>query len=123
MAQEIKSITIGIAVNDVAAAVRWYKTLLGDVETMEPAPGTVELRLTENTWLQLDDTGYLKVGGSILRLETQDIDAAHEKVKRLKPDVGDVELVEGVIRYFDFEDMAGNRLSYYQLIAVDQEVT
>ena len=116
MKQNIENITIGIAVKDVKEAARWYKTLLGDVETMEPAPGTIELQLTENTWLQLDDTGYLEVGGSIIRLETKDIDAMHKIVKNLMPDVGDIELVEGVIRYFDFKDPAGNRLSYYQLI-------
>jgi len=116
MKQNIENITIGIAVKNVKEATRWYKTLLGDVETMEPAPGTMELQLTENTWLQLDDTGYLEVGGSIIRLETKDIDAMHKIVKKLMPDVGDIELVEGVIRYFDFKDPAGNRLSYYQLI-------
>lgn len=116
MTQAIQNITIGIAVKDVGEAVDWYKTLLGDIETMEPAPGTVELQLTENTWLQLDDTGYLTVGGSIIRLETEDIDEIHQKVKTLQPDVGEIEHVEGVIRYFDFEDVAGNRLSFYQLI-------
>lgn len=116
MKQNIESITIGIAIKDVKEATRWYKTLLGDVETMEPAPGTIELQLRESTWLQLDDTGDLKVGGSIIRLETKDIDAMHKIVKNLMPDVGDIELAEGVIRYFDFKDPAGNRLSYYQLI-------
>lgn len=116
MKQNIESTTIGIAVRDVEEATRWYKTLLGDVETMEPAPGVMELQLTENTWLQLDDTGDLKVGGSIIRLGTKDIDSIHKVVKKLMPDVGDIELVEGVIRYFDFKDLAGNRLSYYQLI-------
>ena len=116
MTQDILSITIGIAVNDVQAAVQWYKTLLGNVETIEPAPGTIELRLSKNTWLQLDDTGDLSVGGSIVRLETQDIDAVHQKVRNFMSDVGDIQMVEGVIRYFDFKDIAGNRLSYYQLI-------
>ena len=116
MINKIKSVTIGIAVKDVTEGARWYKTLLGDVETMEPAPGTIELQLTENIWLQLDDTGYLEVGGSIIRLETKDIDAMHKIAKNLTPDVSDIELVEGVIRYFDFKDPAGNRLSYYQLI-------
>ena len=116
MTQAVQSITIGIAVEDVNEAESWYKTLLGDVETIEPAPGTIELKLNENAWLQLDDTGYLKVGGSIIRLETQDIDAIHKKVKALKLNVGDIEFVEGVVRYFDFEDPAGNRLSYYQLL-------
>lgn len=118
MKQKIESIAIGIAVKDVKEATRWYKTLLGDVEIIEPAPGTIELQLTEDAWLQLDDTGYLKVGGngSIVRLGTKDIDAMHKIVKNLTPDIGDIELVEGVIRYFDFKDPAGNRLSYYQLI-------
>jgi catechol-2,3-dioxygenase len=62
MAQAIQSITIGISVTDVNKATQWYKTLLGDVETMEPAPGTVELQLADNVWLQLDDTGDIKVG-------------------------------------------------------------
>lgn len=116
MTQAVQSITIGIAVEDVTEAVRWYKTLLGDVETIEPVPGLIELQLSQNAWLQLDDTGDLKAGGAIIRLETQDIDAIHRKVKALKPDAGDIELAEGVVRYFDFEDPAGNRLSYYQLL-------
>lgn len=116
MTQTIQSITIGIAVKDVTEAVNWYKTLLGEVETMEPAPGVIELQLSDNTWLQLDDSGDLAVGGSIIRLETGDIDSVHSKAESLVSDVGDIEVVEGVIKYFDFKDTAGNRLSYYQLL-------
>ena len=115
MTQAVQSITIGITVKDVNEASKWYKTLLGDVATIEPAPGILELQLSENAWLQLDDTRDLKIGGAIIRLETCDIDAIHTKVKALNPDVGDIELVEGVVRYFDFEDLAGNGLSYYQV--------
>lgn len=115
--QKIEGVTIGIAVKDVKTATDWYKTLLGDVEVIEPAPGTVELQLTKDTWIQLDDTGYLEISGksSIIRLGTDNIDTAHETVKGLVADVGDIEVVEGVIKYFDFKDPAGNRLSYYQL--------
>lgn len=116
MKQNIETITMGIAVKDVTEATRWYKTLLGEVETMEPAPGTIELQLTPNTWLQLDDTGELTVGGSVIRFETKDIAAIHQKVQQLIPDVGSIQVVEGVIQYFDFKDPAGNRLSYYQLM-------
>jgi lactoylglutathione lyase len=116
MQQTINSVTIGIVVKDVQEATRWYKTLLGEVETIEPAPGTMELKLTENTWLQLDDTSHPAAGGSIIRFETKDIDTMHQKVKNLVPDVDDIEFVEGVVRYFDFKDPVGNRLSYYQLL-------
>lgn len=117
MKQKIESVTIGIAVKNVKEATEWYQTLFGDVETMEPDPGTIELKLTDNVWLQLDDTGYLKVGGgSIVRFETKDIDAVHRLVKELTSDVNDIETVEGVVKYFDFKDPAGNRLSYVQLL-------
>lgn len=115
---KIETITVGMGVKDVTAATEWYKKLLGDVEMMEPAPGTKELRLTESTWLQLDDTGYLEVGGgsTIIRFSTDDIEATHETVKRLASNVDDIETVVGVLRYFDFKDPDGNRLSYYQLM-------
>ena len=115
---KIESVTIGIAVKNVEEATLWYKELLGDLETMEPAPGTVELQLTESAWLQLDDTGYLEIGGgsSIVRLATDDIEAAHQAAKKLSSDVENIETVEGAVKYFDFKDPSGNRLSYYQMI-------
>ena len=118
MTNKIESVTVGIAVKNVKEATKWYKSLLGDVEMMEPDPGTVELQLSGNTWLQLDDTGYLKIGGgsTIIRLSTKDIEATHETVKSLASDVEDIKTVEGVIRYFDFKDPDGNRLSYYQMM-------
>ena len=116
MIPKIDSITIGIAVANVQQATEWYKSLLGNVEMMEPAPGTVELKLTENAWLQLDDTGYLPAGTSILRFETKDLKAAHKLVGTLSTDVGAIEAVEGVVEYFDFKDPSGNRLSFVQLL-------
>ena len=118
MTKKVKGVTIGIAVKNVKEAAKWYKSLLGDVEIMEPDPGTIELQLTDSTWLQLDDTGYLKAGGesSMIRFETKDIDAAYKLAKELTPDVEDIVTVEGVLKYFDFKDPSGNRLSYIQLL-------
>lgn len=118
MKQKIDSITIGIAVKNITESLAWYKQLLGDVEILEPAQGTVELKLAENAWLQIDDTGYLEVGGrsTIIRLETKDIDAAFLQVNKLTSDVDKIETVKGAVKYFDFRDLSGNRLSYYQLI-------
>lgn len=115
MKQKIESLTIGIAVKDVKEAAQWYQSLLGNVEIIEPAPGTIELKLTDNAWLQLDDTGYLTVGGSIVRFETKDIEDVHKTVKVLTSEVDDITTVEGVVKYFDFKDPSGNRLSYVQL--------
>ena len=116
---QIRGITIGIAVKDVMEAAAWYRSLLGEnIEVMEPAPGTVELKLSNNTWLQLDDIGYLKLGGesSVIRLEKEDIESSYNLVKNLVSDVGDIVNIEGVVKYFDFKDPWSNRLSFVQLM-------
>lgn len=119
MINKINSISVGIGVKNVTEASDWYKSLLGEgVEMMEPSPGVIEIQLMENVWLQLDDTGYLKLGGesSIIRLETSDIEQAHLNAKKLATSVEDIATVEGVVKYFDFQDPWGNRLSYYEVV-------
>jgi lactoylglutathione lyase len=118
MNQKIKGISIGIGVNNAQAALSWYKQLLGNIEVMEPVPGLFELKLSETTWLQLDDTGYLELGGksSIIRFETESIENAYELTKKITSDIEEINVVEGVVKYFDFKDPSGNRLSFVQVM-------
>ena len=118
MERQIKGITIGIGVRNAQEALGWYKSLLGDIEVIEPVQGLFELKLTDTTWLQLDDTGYLEVGGgsAIIRFETESIENAHDLTKKLTSHVEEITVVEGVVKYFDFKDPSGNRLSFVQII-------
>lgn len=119
MTEIIKSVSIAIGVKDSMAALNWYKQLLGDVEILEPVPGLFEIKIGDFMWLQLDDTGYLDVGGgsTIIRFETKNIESAHEKTVKIAVDVEEVIIVEGVVKYFDFKDLDGNRLSYVEIIS------
>jgi len=118
MVQAIKGISIGIGVKNAQKALSWYKDLLGDIEVMEPVPGLFELKLTETTWLQLDDTSYFEVGGGsvIIRIETESIESAHDQTQKLIKDVEEITVVDGVVKYFDFKDPSGNRLSFVQVL-------
>lgn len=113
-----KSITIGIGVSNAESALKWYTSLLGELEVLEPVPGMFELKLTETTWLQLDDTGYLEPGGksTVIRFETTDIEASFVKAKSLAVKIENINVVEGLVKYFDFEDPSGNRLSFVELL-------
>jgi predicted enzyme related to lactoylglutathione lyase len=68
--------------------------------------------------LQLDDTGYLEVGGgsAIIRFETDSIENAHDLTQNLTTNIEEITVVEGVVKYFDFKDPSGNRLSFVQVI-------
>jgi len=118
MKQNIKGISIGIGVKNAQEALDWYKQLLGNVEVMEPVPGLFELKLSDTTWLQLDDTGYLELGGksSIIRFETENIENAYELTKKITSDIEEINVVDGVVKYFDFKDLSGNRLSFVQIM-------
>lgn len=118
MKQNIKGISIGIGVQNAQEALSWYKQLLGNVEVMEPVPGLFELKLSDTTWLQLDDTGYLELGGksAIIRLETESIEDSFILTKKITSDVEEINVIEGVVKYFDFKDPSGNRLSFVQVM-------
>jgi catechol 2,3-dioxygenase-like lactoylglutathione lyase family enzyme len=118
MIHKVKGISIGIGVKNAREALIWYKQILGDVEVVEPVPGLFELKLTETTWLQLDDTGYLELGGksAIIRFETESIENAYDLTKKITSDVEEINVVEGVVKYFDFKDPSGNMLSFVQVV-------
>lgn len=114
----VKGISIAVGVKNAQESLIWYKELLGDVEVVEPVPDLFEIRLSDNTWLQLDDTGYIQVGGesTIIRFETENIEDVHTQVLKLSSDVEEIIEVEGVVKYFDFKDPSGNRLSFVQVL-------
>lgn len=113
--EKFKSITIGIPVKNPEASLKWYKNLLGDVMIIEPVNGIIELQLNEGTWLQLIQSESRGKSGTILRLEIEDVNAAKSKLDELNIEAKPMQVVEGVISFIDFEDLDGNKLSFYEL--------
>ena len=67
-------------------------------------------------WLQLFVAEAAALNPSVLRLETDDIEACHLRVVALGCAVGEIELVPDAVRYFEFRDPFGNQLSFYEMI-------
>lgn len=114
----IETITITIGVKNAQKAAEWYQSLLGEVEQFDPGIGAIELKVTDSTWLQLDESGDTKAygNGMTVRFSTDDITTAHQTATRLSREVSPIETVEGVASFFDFKDPDGNRLSYVQIL-------
>ena len=113
---EIKSVTIGIPVTNMDNATKWYRSLLGNVEEMEPAPGVWEFSLTPTTWLQLFEVKNSQSNPTVVRFESSDINASHELALKISKEVTEIESVPEVVSYFDFKDPFGNSLSFYELL-------
>ncbi len=110
---EVVSVTVGVPVTDLAAAVAWYRRVLELPEPdLEPADGVVEFRVGR-VWLQLGQEASPRGGGVVVRLGVPDVDAQWARLRALGVDVGPVEHVPGAVDYVDFTDPDGNRLSLY----------
>lgn len=110
----VTSVTIGLPVTDLPRARRWYETVL-EVEgpDVEPVEGVVEYRVG-GIWLQLGESEE-RPGGSTVRIGVPDVRAERERLVGLGIGAGPVEVVEGVITYWDLQDPDGNRSSLYTL--------
>jgi lactoylglutathione lyase len=111
---DVVSVTIGLPVSDVAAAVAWYWQALELTEPeLEPADWVVEFRVG-GVWLQLGRRETDRTAArTVTRLGVVDVKAEWERLRRAGVDVGPLEHVPGAVDYFDFDDPDGNRLSMY----------
>jgi len=113
----IMSITIGLPVSDLKKATDWYREILENPEVINPAPDVSELSLTSTSWLQLFQVETIASNPTILRFETNNIVKSHELALKHGSQVGGIETVQNIIKYFEFQDPFGNTLSFYELLA------
>jgi len=113
----IKSFTFGLPVTELKRAVGWYRQLLGEVEEINPAPGVWEFQIVASGWLQLFESEINEPNQSVVRFESHDIEASRMLASSLSTNVGRIETVPETIKYFEFRDPFGNRLSFYELLA------
>lgn len=114
MGLNTKSITVGLPVSNLKKSASWYEKVLISDEKLIPVEGVVEFPIG-SVWIQLFE-GKVNLSENVLRLETENIEKEFERIKKLEVIVDEViEDVPGIIRYFDFSDPDGNKLSFYWL--------
>ncbi|MBC2262736.1 VOC family protein [Listeria sp. FSL L7-0091] len=118
MALNAKSITVGLPVSDLEKSASWYEKILMSDEKLIPVEGVIEYPIGL-VWIQLFEE-KINVSEKVLRLEVEDLEVEFERLKTLGVITDEViEDAPGIIRYFDFSDPDGNKLSFYWLY--DQE--
>ena len=114
---KVRTFTVGLPVTNLNSAVEWYRRLLGEVEELSPARGVWEFQIVPSGWLQLFESEINEPNQSVVRFESHDIDASRTLASSLSINVEQIETVPGAVRYFEFRDPFGNRLSFYELLA------
>lgn len=114
MGLNTKSITVGLPVSNLKKSASWYKKVLISDEELIPVEGVIEYPIG-SVWIQLFE-GKVNVSENVLRFETENIEKEFERLKTLEVITDEViEDVPDIIRYFDFSDPDGNKLSFYWL--------
>lgn len=108
------SVTLGIGVGDLDAAVAWYGRLLEEPEVVRPVDGVVEYELRPGVWLQLAEDDVVSQA-VVIRLGVKDLDATREALVAAGVAVDEIERIPGVIAYADLVDPWGNRLGLYEV--------
>ena len=113
----ITSVTVGLPVRDLDAAMRWYTRVLelGPPE-LAPADGVVEFEVGP-VWLQLGADPGVQPSDVALRFGVSDVQGVHRRLTDLRLEPGDIEHVPGAVDYFDLRDPDGNLLSFYRVVA------
>lgn len=109
----ITSATVGLPVTDLDRAVGWYRAVFGDVESIEPVPGIVELRVGP-IWIQLFEAERDLVASEVVtRFGVDDVGAVRDRLRDAGVAAGRITRVEEVVEFFDVSDPDGNTLSFY----------
>lgn len=114
MSLNVKSITVGLPVSNLEVSASWYEKVLVSDEKLVPVEGVIEYPIGA-VWIQLFEE-KINTSENVLRLEADDIEQEFDRLKKLGVIADEVlEDVPGIIRYFDFSDPDGNKLSFYWL--------
>ncbi|OTN89083.1 hypothetical protein A5819_001575 [Enterococcus sp. 7E2_DIV0204] len=114
MSLNVKSVTVGLPVSNLEAAASWYEKLFMSDEKITPVEGIIEYQIG-SVWIQLFEE-KMNVSENVLRLEVEDLDTEFKRLKTLGVIVDEVIAdVADILRYVDFSDPDGNKLSFYWL--------
>ncbi len=109
----IDSVVAVVPVKDQAAAVAWYRKLLGREADLVPADGVAEWQLAENAWLQVT-TDPECAGSTSVIFGVSDLDAACTACADAGVSLGEVVEYAGLVKTVDAVDPDGNKVFFAQ---------
>ncbi|MCU1407102.1 MAG: hypothetical protein JWQ43_3405 [Glaciihabitans sp.] len=109
----INAVTVGIPVNDLDAAIAWYRSALElDGLELSPVEGVAELDLGP-FWLQLALAPELAgQEGISMNLSVPNATEEQARLAGLGLDVSEVQRFEGVVEFFELTDPDGNKIGF-----------
>lgn len=118
MAQQHYGVTMLVRVPEgtIEEAASFYDEILQRPHDFQPSQDLREWELQPDVWLLVGE-GRPPQNGRI-RFGTNRIDAEHTRIKEaLRVDISEVETLEGIVAWCNFDDPWGNSLGIFQDLA------
>ncbi|MGY3777867.1 VOC family protein [Isobaculum melis] len=116
MSINTKGITVGLPVSNLEVSASWYEKVFMIEEKFIPVEGVIEYPVG-SIWIQLYEE-KINVSENVLRFEVENVETEFERLKTLGVITDEVlEDVPDLLKYFEFSDPDGNKLSFYWVYA------
>jgi catechol 2,3-dioxygenase-like lactoylglutathione lyase family enzyme len=120
MHMDIKWLFAGVPVADYAAALAWYKRLMGRAPDFIPEENEAVWQVVENGWIYIiADPG--RAGKALITLMVDDLDRLVAELEGRGVPAGTIETQPGLYRIVEIPDPEGNRIRFGQALGPGSE--
>lgn len=111
----IKSVAIGIPVNNLEKSAKWYKDIFDpEKELISTDFQMIEYR-TGPIWIQFFE-GKTEINDNVVNFEVENLEKEYNRLKEMTV-ISNEEIIDipDVIKYLEFKDPDGNKLTFLEI--------
>lgn len=113
---KIKSVAIGIPVNNLEKSAKWYKDIFEPEEESVPSVDSpiIEYK-TGPVWIQLFE-GKTENSDNVVNFEVENLEKEYNRLKEMSV-INDEEITDipDIIKYLEFKDPDCNKLTFVEI--------
>ena len=113
MPEKFTDIAAVVATRDFAAALSWYRLLIGREPDLEPVDNVAEWQITDTAWLQVIED-LERAGRTAVRFGVDNLDAQIVELNAAGITPGELMVVPDMVKVVDVADPDGNEVSFVE---------
>ena len=111
----IKSVAIGIPVNNLEKSAKWYKDIFEPEKKLISTDFQMIEYKTGPIWIQLFE-GKTEINDNVVNFEVENLEKEYNRLKEMTV-ISNEEIIDisDVIKYLEFKDPDGNKLTFVEI--------
>ena len=110
---KLNDVAAVVATRDFAAALTWYRGVIGREPDLEPVDNVAEWQITDTAWLQLIGDPE-RAGRTAVRFGVDNVDSQIAELNAAGITPGELMVVPDMVKVVDVADPDGNEVSFVE---------